>query len=186
LLSPHDSLSATFGWHASITRFLTVSNGRVGRQMAKPYASEMARLAETFTWAANTDLGALCEAVRVAALSPLIAIGSGGSLTTAHALAAFHRRATHQIAAVATPLDVATESLDSRAATWLLSAGGGNVDILGAAKALVTREPRQVAVLCGHERSPLASLCRKHPFVDLLVYQPPVGKDGFLATNSLL
>ena len=48
------------------------------------------------------------------------------------------------------------------------------------------REPRQIAVLCGREDSPLASLCREHPFVDLLIFPPPAGKDGFLATNSLL
>jgi fructoselysine-6-P-deglycase FrlB-like protein len=154
--------------------------------MAKPYASEMVRLAETFAWAATADIGVLRKAVRTAGLSPLVAIGSGGSLTAAHALAATHRRATHQVTAVATPLEAATEPLDPSAAVWLLSASGGNVDILAAAEALVAREPRQVAVLCGREDSTLASLCRRHPFVDLLIYPPPAGKDGFLATNSLL
>ncbi len=116
----------------------------------------------------------------------LVAIGSGGSLTAAHALAAIHRRATHQVTAVATPLDAATEPLDPSATIWLLSAGGGNVDILSALEALVSREPRQIAVLCGKDDSPLASLCRQHPFVDLMIFPPPAGKDGFLATNSLL
>ena len=32
----------------------------------------------------------------------------------------------------------------------------------------------------------MARLCCRHPFVDLLLYPPPAGKDGFLATNSLL
>ena len=71
-------------------------------------------------------------------------------------------------------------------ATWLLSAGGGNADILAATRATILREPRQIGVLCGREASPLAALCRQHPFVDLLLYPPPAGKDGFLATNSLL
>lgn len=154
--------------------------------MARPYATEMERLAETFAWATTTELSALRRAVRAAGLSPLVAIGSGGSLTAAHALAAFHRKATHQVTAVATPLDAITEPLDGGVAIWLLSAGGGNVDILAGAEALVMREPRQVAVLCGREDSPLASLCHEHPFVDLLIYPPPAGKDGFLATNSLL
>jgi fructoselysine-6-P-deglycase FrlB-like protein/trehalose-6-phosphatase len=153
--------------------------------MAKPYASEMARLAETFAWAGTADIMALRNAVRTAGLSPLVAIGSGGSLTAAHALAAIHRRAAHQVTAVATPLDAATEPLDPSAAIWLLSAGGGNVDILSAMQVLVSREPRQIGVLCGKDDSPLASLCRQHPFVDLLIFPPPAGKDGFLATNSL-
>jgi hydroxymethylpyrimidine pyrophosphatase-like HAD family hydrolase len=32
----------------------------------------------------------------------------------------------------------------------------------------------------------LSDLARAHPFVDLLLFPPPTGKDGFLATNSLL
>ena len=60
--------------------------------MARPYATEMERLAETFAWATTTELGALRRAVRAAGLSPLVAIGSGGSLIAAHALAAFTAR----------------------------------------------------------------------------------------------
>ena len=154
--------------------------------MARPYASEMARLPETFAWATSVEIGKLCQAVRTAGLSPLRAIGSGGSLTAAYALATLHQRHTSRIAAVATPLDAVGEPLDGGVGHWLLSAGGGNVDIMAAARALINREPRQLAVLCGREDSPLAELCRAHPFADLLVFPPPAGKDGFLATNSLL
>ena len=154
--------------------------------MARPYAGEMAKLAETFAWAEEVDLRLLQQAVRVAGLSPLRAIGSGGSLTGAHALAGLHQRYTGHLAAVATPLEAVAEPLDAAVATWLLSAGGGNADILAAAKALILREPRQIGVLCGREPSPLADLCHQHPYVDLLLYPPPAGKDGFLATNSLL
>ena len=146
----------------------------------------MAKLAETFDWAATVDLKPLCQALRTSGLSPLRAIGSGGSLTGAHALASLHQRYTGQLAAVATPLEAVDVPLTSTVATWLLSAGGGNADILTAAKALILREPRQIGVLCGRETSPLAELCRQHPFVDLLLYPPLAGKDGFLATNSLL
>ena len=154
--------------------------------MARPYAGEMAKLAETFAWAEEVDLRLLQQAVRVAGLSPLRVIGSGGSLTGAHALAGLHQRYTGHLAAVATPLEAVAEPLDAAVATWLLSAGGGNADILAAAKALILREPRQIGVLCGREPSPLTDLCRRHPFVDLLLYPTPAGKDGFLATNSLL
>ena len=150
------------------------------------YAGEMTRLAATFEWAATADLDPLRRAVRTAGLSPLRAVGSGGSLTGAHALAGLHQRYTGRLAAVATPLEAVDESLDATVATWLLSAGGGNADILSAARTLLLREPRQLGVLCGREASPLARLCRRHPFVDLLLYPPPAGKDGFLATNSLL
>ena len=154
--------------------------------MAGRYTREMARLADTFAWAATADIKPLCQAVHGAGLSPLRAIGSGGSLTGSHALVSLHRRYTGHLAAVSTPLHAIDEPLDATTSTWLLSASGSNVDIVAAARALIAREPRQLGVLCGHELSPLANLCRQHPFVDLLIYRPPSGKDGFLATNSLL
>ena len=146
----------------------------------------MARLAETFAWAAEiVDLEPLLHAIRAAGYLPLRAIGSGGSLTSAHALAALHQRYTGNLATVATPLEVVGEPLGATVAAWLLSAGGGNVDVVDAAKSLIRREPRQISVLCGRDASPLAKLCRQHPYVDLLLYPPPTGRDGFLATNSL-
>jgi HAD superfamily hydrolase (TIGR01484 family) len=154
--------------------------------MGKPYESEMLKLADTFAWASAADIAPLRQAVLTAGLSPLRAIGSGGSLTSAHALTSLHQRWTGQIAAVATPLEVLAEPLESRVTNWLLSAGGGNVDIIAAFRTLVAREPRQLVVLCGRSESALANLAREHPFVDLVVYEPPTGKDGFLATNSLL
>ncbi|MGR4866725.1 HAD hydrolase family protein [Caulobacter sp. LARHSG274] len=78
------------------------------------------------------------------------------------------------------------EPLEPAIATWLLSAGGGNVDILAAFKSLVAREPRQLGVLCGRAGSPLTELAQAHAYVDLLLFDPPAGKDGFLATNSLV
>lgn len=153
--------------------------------MAKPYAAEMARLAETFAWAGDVDIGALRRAIRAAGGMPLRAVGSGGSLTAAHALAQLHQYVTRQLGVAATPLDV-TEPSAEPLANWLLSAGGSNVDILGAARKLANQEPRQLAILCGRSDSPLSDLARAHPFVDLLLFPPPAGKDGFLATNSLL
>jgi hydroxymethylpyrimidine pyrophosphatase-like HAD family hydrolase/fructoselysine-6-P-deglycase FrlB-like protein len=154
--------------------------------MAKPYATEMAKLADTFAWAETTDVERLRVAVKTAGLSGLRAIGSGGSLTSAHVLAGLHQRWTGRLAAVATPLEAVSEPLDPGIATWLLSAGGGNVDILRAFNVLASREPRQLGVLCGKSQSALADAAREHSFADLLLYEPPAGKDGFLATNSLL
>jgi hydroxymethylpyrimidine pyrophosphatase-like HAD family hydrolase len=153
--------------------------------MAKPYAIEMARLGETFAWATEVDIGALRIAVRTSSENPLRAIGSGGSLTAAHALAQLHQRVTRQVGVVATPLEV-TEQSAAPLANWLLSAGGSNVDIMAVTRRLVDQEPRQLALLCGRPDSPLAELARRHPFIDLLLFTLPAGKDGFLATNSLL
>lgn len=158
---------------------------RLRLEMAKPFQAELARLGETLAWARDVDIARLRGAVRTSGLGPLIAVGSGGSFSGAHALAAIHKRHAQRIATVATPLDLASVSLDLAASVWLLSAGGSNVDIIAAAKAAICAEPRQVAVLSGKEQSPLADLCRNHGYVDLLPFELPAGKDGFLATNSL-
>ena len=154
--------------------------------MARPYASEMAQLSETLEWATSADVTLLRNAIRTAGLGTLRAIGSGGSLTAAQMLASCHEHFAGRMASVITPLEARDDTTDPSASHWLLSAGGGNVDILASARALIFKEPRQIAALCGRADSPLADLCGRHPFVDLLLFPPPAGKDGFLATNSLL
>lgn len=154
--------------------------------MARPYMTEMSRLFETFGWASSCDISALRQAVKTAGLYSLMAIGSGGSLTAAHALVSLHRRWTGHLAAVATPLEAIFEPVSAATSLWLISAGGANVDILSAFHALVAREPRQICVLCGNEASPLSDAARRYPYTDLIIHPPPTGKDGFLATNSLL
>jgi len=146
----------------------------------------MLKLADTFAWAMSADIGILRKAVKAAGLSPLLAIGSGGSLSAAQALVTLHQRCTGYLASVATPLEAVASPLASNAAIWLLSSGGSNVDILAAFRTLVAREPRQLGILCGNARSALAGAAREHAYVDLVLHEPPTGKDGFLATNSLL
>ena len=179
---PHPNYQARYGTRFGLREEL---EGVVSATMLGRYATELTKLSDTFAWAASANLKPLRHAIRNAGCSPLRAIGSGGSLTNAHALANLHQFYTGSLAAVTTPLAAVDEPLDSTVTTWLISAGGGNVDIVTAAKMLIVREPRQIGVLCGRDTSPLAKLCRRHPFVDLLVYPPPSGRDGFLATNSL-
>ena len=154
--------------------------------MSARYANELTRLSRTLSWATKSDLAPIRQAISEATHSPLRAIGSGGSLTAAHVLATLHKRYSGHLAAATTPLEAINQPLDPSVSAWLLTAGGSNVDILSVAKSLIAGEPRQLAVLCGRSNSPLARLCGQHPFIDLLLYAPHGGKDGFLATNSLL
>ncbi|MGS4987512.1 HAD family hydrolase [Roseibium sp. RP-7] len=154
--------------------------------MAKPYELEMSRLDETYRWACTADIRVLVRAIKHAGISPLAAIGSGGSLTAAQALVSLHQSYTGKPGIVQTPLEAVDTPFEASVSQWLLTAGGTNVDINAAARALIEREHRQIAVLCGRANSPITLICEKHPFVDLMVFPPPAGKDGFLATNSLL
>ncbi len=153
--------------------------------MARPYAQEMSRLAQTLAWAGSAPIEDLTRAVGEATLGPLVAVGSGGSLSAAHFLAQIHQSLAGQLARIATPAELINEPPPHAASVWLLSAGGGNVDINAAFENAVGREPRQLAVLCGKALSPLSAAARHHAYTDLLLFEPPAGKDGFLATNSL-
>ena len=73
--------------------------------IAKPYATELARLLETLQWASTTDIEVLTGAVRSAGFSSLSGIGSGGSLTAVHALAALHQMFAGKPGLVQTPLE---------------------------------------------------------------------------------
>lgn len=155
--------------------------------MGKPYASELQKLEATFQWATTVDITAMRNAVVESAGLPLIAVGSGGSLTAAHLLVSAHRRYTGQVAAVSTPLDAAVMRLNPRRSIWLLSAGGSNVDILGAFATAVRDEPKQLVVMSGRRESRLGDVARVYRSgVDLIDAEGPAGRDGFLATNSLL
>jgi hypothetical protein len=108
-------------------------------------------------------------------------------MTTAHVLATLHESTTGRIARSATPLDLAgREFLDSELGVWLVSAGGGNPDILRALDEAFRHEPRHVAALCARTGSRLATVAAERRHLRLFEFDNPAGGDGFLATNSLL
>jgi hypothetical protein len=118
---------------------------------------------------------------------PLLAVGSGGSYTTAHLACGLHERHFRYPAAPVTPLELASTGIDLReAAILLLTAGGKNPDILAAADAAVLRDTRRVAVLCATTESELARRLARFSSVEVCDFDLPSGGDGFLATNSLL
>lgn len=153
--------------------------------MGKPYDRELDAIPSTLAWAQSADITALVRTIRGACAGPLVAVGSGGSLSTAHALVNAHRAVTGQVAAVLTPLDATSHVLDPDVAVWLLSASGNNVDVVAAARAFAVREPRQLVAFVGRSGSKVADVAAAHPYIDLHEFVPPTGKDGFLATNSL-
>ena len=73
--------------------------------LGRPYAEEVSRLAETYNWALSIPVDAFSIAVRSASSHPLVAVGSGGSYTTAHYAAAANRQYTSGFASAMTPLE---------------------------------------------------------------------------------
>jgi hydroxymethylpyrimidine pyrophosphatase-like HAD family hydrolase len=68
----------------------------------------------------------------------------------------------------------------------LVSAGGKNPDILGVARAAVESEPKALIALCASRNSPLSRIVNEFNRGFSFEFELASGKDGFLATNSLL
>jgi hypothetical protein len=155
--------------------------------MGKPYAKEVERLQETYR-AAIVEDGGLC-ARKFAPLfeNPLIAIGSGGSLTAAHLAALLHVETTGHLARAMTPLETTSTSLRfDKMSLVFLTAGGSNADIIGSYRHLMRTEPSASLIICARQKSQLAKIAARHPHSGLVEFDLASGKDGFLATNSLL
>ena len=154
--------------------------------MGKPFANELAFLPRTYDWAIRFPIEPLTLAVTRSQF-PLVAIGSGGSFTAAHLAVFLHQERFSLPAVAATPLELSSTDLDLReAAILFLTAGGNNSDILGAFDVSVRREPRHLTVVCASKGSKLAARANKYSTPHLCEFSLPSGRDGFLATNSLL
>lgn len=154
--------------------------------MGRPYEIELRNLRQTYQWALKVPIEQLCSFVNASHDLPMIAVGSGGSLTAAHMAILLHQK-TGMLSKAVSPLDfIASRKSFRDNSVLILSAGGHNVDILSAFRSVATSEPRQLMTLCLQTESPLATLSRKFRYARFLDFDLPSGKDGFLATNSLV
>ena len=67
-----------------------------------------------------------------------------------------------------------------------ITAGGGNYDILNSYRFAAENEPQSLNILCATKSSPIGELAKKYSCNNVFDFTLPCGKDGFLATNSLL
>lgn len=155
--------------------------------MGKRYWSELDLLNETYAWARTVEADDLHRLRDDYGRHPLLAVGSGGSFSSAVLAAYLHRFATGRVATAVTPLEIVHSPLDLRLSSVLfLTAGGGNPDVLGAFRKSAAKEPARLGILCMKKNSPLARASREFSNLDQFEFKLPAGKDGFLATNSLL
>jgi fructoselysine-6-P-deglycase FrlB-like protein len=155
--------------------------------MGKPYATELEQLHATYAWAATAHIDDLVAAVSATATLPLLAVGSGGSLSAAHHASDLHQECSSLVSKAVTPLELVRSSIYLGAhGVMLLSAGGTNADIIGSLRNVIEREPRRCSVLCFRRGSALSELAAENQFVNLVEMTPPTARDGFLSTNSLL
>ncbi len=154
--------------------------------MGRPYNDEVEELGATYADTLLTDITELSRTVREQRARPLILIGSGGSLTACHFAARLHETVGRLPARVLTPLEFLAAPSFQEAGVLLLSAGGNNQDILTAAAHAVAGEYASIATLCTRSNSALRRQLAPSRHASVFEFEGPSGKDGFLATNSLL
>jgi hypothetical protein len=155
--------------------------------MGRAFASELAALEDTLAWALSCDVDVLEKFVSDVADRPLVAIGSGGSSTACHLTSLLHRTRHRRPAQFTTPLDVLSVPAGlHRAGVFLASASGKNKDVLAALEACIAEEAPAVAVLTLRAESPLSEAAALYARARVFAASAPTGKDGYLATNSLV
>lgn len=155
--------------------------------MGKAFASELASLEHTLAWALSCDVQVLEQFVKDVADRPLIAIGSGGSSTACHLTSLLHRMRYRQPAQFTTPLDVLSMPAGlHHAGVFLASASGRNKDVLAALKACIAEETPAVSIITLSAENPLSDATALYARSRVFAADLPTGKDGYLATNSLV
>lgn len=154
--------------------------------MGKAYQNELKQVPATIRWALNQDISHLRQTLlEEFAGCNLLAVGSGGSLVAATFATLLHESFTGRLARTATPLEAMTRPSTRDTAALLLSAGGTNPDIRQAAKILPTLGYETISALCTRMGSPLGLILKDHGG-SMHEFPLPSGRDGFLATNSLI
>jgi hypothetical protein len=155
--------------------------------MGRAFASELAALGDTLAWALACDVKVLEKFVADVADRPLIAIGSGGSSTACHLASLLHRTRHRRPAQFTTPLDVLSVPAGlHRAGVFIASASGKNKDVLAALEACIAEEAPAVAVITLRAESPVSEAAALYARARVFAANAPTGKDGYLATNSLI
>jgi len=155
--------------------------------MGKPYSDELKKLNDTYKWASDVKIDNLEDLNYLLCTKPLYIIGSGGS-SSACALLTLHHQEHGLIASDITPLELqySKKSINKESNVMLISASGRNSDILLAFDTVISLEPNFIFSLCLTEESPLSKKSEQYSISKLLGFNNPAGKDGFLATNSLV
>lgn len=152
--------------------------------MGRPYETELSQLHKTIDWANSINVDTISKLISKYH-DPVYIVGSGGSYSTCIYAADL---LTHRgvFAKAVTPLELFYANATLRKSNLIfISASGSNTDILFAYKKAIESEPLSILSICMRTNSKLAKLSASYSGCTTLGFDPPAGKDGFLATNSL-
>lgn len=152
--------------------------------MGKPFKKELESIEEMYAWASGIDI--IPEFKCILHGNPVLIVGSGGSYSVCHFLTMI--LASKGIFAKAiTPLELHYSSqLVSNASIVFISASGKNSDILFAYQTALQNNAKNILCICMKVGSKLSQMAEKNSITTVIELNNPLGKDGFLATNSLI
>jgi len=154
--------------------------------MGKPFKKELSEITNTYKWAAEVELQLDEKKTNELVSSPALAVGSGGSLSACSYLSLLHQSYGNICKAV-TPLELYySKNILRNSNVIFLSASGKNSDILFAYNLSVKQDAKNILSICMKTASLLAKQTQKFSIANILEFNQPSGKDGFLATNSLV
>lgn len=157
--------------------------------MGKPFNSELEKLHDTIRWAEEQDVSILSEFLFVEnRQTPLVCVGSGGSLSACHYAAQLYQQRNGVLAEAMTPLQLmySGREIIRNSKLLFLSASGKNKDILNAIKYGIKYNETGMMSLTLRKNNPTEELLASHSKVLRWCQDIPSEKDGFLATNSLI
>ncbi len=157
--------------------------------MGKPFNNELMSLKSTVEWADKQDVSHLTTFLFQQRRSqPLACIGSGGSLSACHYASLLCKQRNGVLSTAMTPLELMYSGREVIRGSKLfyLSASGKNKDIVNAIKYGVKYNETGMMSLSLRKNNPTEQLLECYPKVLRWCEEIPSGKDGFLATNSLL
>lgn len=156
--------------------------------MGKPFKEELEKLSSTIQWAEQQDVTRLASFLfKENRETPLVCIGSGGSLSACHYATMLYKQRNGVLAQAMTPLQLmySGREIIRRSKLLFLSASGKNKDILNAIKYGIKYNETGMMSLTLRKNNPTEELLQQYPKVLRWCEDIPTEKDGFLATNSL-
>jgi fructoselysine-6-P-deglycase FrlB-like protein/hydroxymethylpyrimidine pyrophosphatase-like HAD family hydrolase len=154
--------------------------------MGRPFKKELSLLNNTYNWAKKIELNLSPDEIKELMSTPTFVVGSGGSFSACHMFSLL-QQARGGFSKPITPLELHYSSDSIRSSNVVfLSASGKNSDILFAYKTAIKQDAASVLGICMKKKSKLFALSVNHSISKILEFDSPAGKDGFLATNSLI
>ena len=154
--------------------------------MGKPFKSELLHIKDIIEWANIQDVTNLKFFFDIENNLPLICIGSGGSFSACYYSSLLYE-SKYQIAKAQTPFDFfSSKNVSNKSKVLFISASGKNNDIQFALDKAIESGAVFLSNLSMKETNPLSVKLNNLSNSYSSNYNIPTGKDGFLATNSLI